>query len=49
MRGSGQSVDVKILNTKISQSDKRLFSDMFDETANKKDLNVVSRLGEQFL
>lgn len=48
MRGSGQNVDVKILNTKISQSDKRLFSDMFDETANKKDLNVVSRLGEQF-
>lgn len=49
MRGSGQNVDVKILNTKISQSDKRLFSDMFEETANKKDLNVVSRLGEQFL
>jgi len=35
MRGSGQNVDVKILNTKISQSDKRLFSDMFDETAIK--------------
>lgn len=49
MRGSGQNVDVKILNTKISQNDKRLFSDMFEETANKKDLNVVSRLGEQFL
>lgn len=48
MRGSGQNVDVKILNTKISQNDKRLFSDMFEETANKKDLNVVSRLGEQF-
>lgn len=49
MRGSGQKVDVKIINTKISQSDKRLFWDMFDETANKKDLNVVSRTGEQFL
>lgn len=49
MRGSGQNVDVKILNTKISQNDKRLFSDMFEETANKKDLNVVSRIGEQYL
>lgn len=36
MRGSGQNVDVKILNTKISQNDKRLFSDMFEETAVKK-------------
>lgn len=48
MRGSGQKVDVKILNTKINEIDKRLFSDMFDKTANKKDLNVASRTGEQF-
>lgn len=48
MRGNGQNVDVKILNTKISQNDKRLFSDMFEETAVKKKLNVVSRTGEQF-
>ena len=49
MQGSGQNVEVDILNTKISQNDKRLFSDMFEETANKKDKNVVSRLGLQFL
>lgn len=49
MKGSGKNVDVKILNTKISQSDKRLFSDMFEETTVKKKLNVVSRTGEQFL
>lgn len=49
MKGSGQNVDVKLLNTKISKNDKRLFSDMFEETTNKKDLNVVSRLGEQYL
>lgn len=48
MKGSGKNVDVKILNTKISQSDKRLFSDMFEETTNKKDLNVVNRVGERF-
>ena len=48
MQGSGQNVEVDILNTKISQNDKRLFSDMFEETANKKDKNVVSRLGLQF-
>lgn len=48
MRGSGQNVDVKILNTKISQNDRRLFSDMFEETTNKKDLNVVSRTSMQF-
>ena len=49
MQGSGQNVEVDILNTKISQNDKRLFSDIFEETANKKDKNVVSRLGLQFL
>lgn len=49
MKGSGKNVDVKILNTEISQSNKRLFSDMFDGTTNKKDLNVVNRVGEQFL
>lgn len=49
MKGSGQNVDVKILNTRINQSDKRLFSDMFEEATNKKDLNVVSRTGVQFL
>lgn len=49
MKGSGKNVDVKILNTKISQSDKRLFSDMFEETTVKKKLNVVSRTGEQYL
>ena len=49
MQGSGQNIEVDILNTKISQNDKRLFSDMFEETANKKDKNVVSRLGMQFL
>jgi len=48
MRGSGQNVDVKLLNTKISQTDKRLFSDMFEETTVKKKSNVVSRVGEQF-
>lgn len=47
MRGNGQNVEVKILNTKISQNDKRLFSDMFEETVNKKDKNVVIRLGTQ--
>lgn len=36
MKGSGKNVAVKILNTKISQSDKRLFSDMFEETTVKK-------------
>lgn len=49
MQGSGQNVNVKILNTKINQTDKRLFSDMFEEATNKKDLNVVSRVGEQYL
>lgn len=36
MRGSGKDVDVKILNSTISQNDKRLFLEMFDETVNKK-------------
>lgn len=49
MRGSGKNVHVKILNTEISQNDKRLFSDVFEETTNKKDLNVVSNSGKQFL
>lgn len=49
MKGSGKNVEVKILNTKIKQTDKRLFSDMFEETTYKKELNVVSRLGKQFL
>ena len=48
MRGSGQNVEVKLLNTKINETDKRLFSDMFEETTNKKDLSVVSRIGKQF-
>lgn len=48
MRGNGQNVDVKILNTKINNTDKRLFSDMFEETTNKKDLIVVSRIGERY-
>ena len=49
MRGSGKNVEVKILNTRIDQNDKRLFSEMFDETANKKDLNVVNRIGMRYL
>ena len=48
MRGNGQNVDVKILNTKINNTDKRLFSDMFEETTNKKDLIVVNRIGERY-
>lgn len=48
MKGSGPNVEVKILNTRINQTDKRLFSDMFEETTNKKHSNVVNRLGEQF-
>ena len=48
MRGSGQNVDVKLLNTKIGKTDRRLFSDMFEETTNKKDLSVVSRIDKQF-
>lgn len=49
MRGSGKNVHVKILNTEISQNDKRVFSNVFEETTNKKDLNVVSNSGKQFL
>ena len=48
MRGSGQNVDVKLLNTKIGKTDRRLFSNMFEETTNKKDLSVVSRIDKQF-
>lgn len=49
MNGSGQNVEVKLLNTKIKESDRRLFSDMFEETTTKNDLNVVNRTGMQFL
>lgn len=35
MNGSGQNVEVKLLNTKINESDRRLFSDMFEETTKK--------------
>lgn len=49
MKGSGQNVEVKLLNTKIKETDRRLFSDMIEETADKKDLNVVSRVDRQFL
>ena len=48
MKGSGQNVDVKILNTRINQTDKRLFSETFQKATNKNNLNVVSRLGEQY-
>lgn len=48
MSGSGQNVEIKLLNTKINESDRRLFSDMFEETTTKNDLNVVSRTGKQF-
>lgn len=47
MKGSGKNVELKLLNTKINESDKRLFSDMLEETAEKNDLNVVNRIGKQ--
>ena len=37
-KNSGQNINVKISNKKISQNEKKLFSDMFDETTNKKDV-----------
>jgi hypothetical protein len=48
MNGSGENVEVKLLNTKINESDKRLFSDMFEETTEKNDSKVVNRTDMQF-
>ena len=36
MKGSGQNVDVKLLNTKINQTDKGLLTNMIEEATNKK-------------
>ena len=48
MRGNGKNIEIDLLNTKISETDKRLLSNPLIEATNKKDLNVVSREGKQF-
>lgn len=48
MSGSGQNVEVKLLDTKINENDRRLFSDIFEETTAKNYLNVVNRIDKQF-
>lgn len=48
MRGNGKNIEIDLLNTKISETDKRLLSNPLIEATNKKDLNVVSRTGKQF-
>ena len=48
MRGKGKNIEIDLLNTKISETDKRLLSNPLIEATNKKDLNVVSREGKQF-
>ncbi|HBC84338.1 MAG TPA: hypothetical protein DCZ30_02535 [Clostridiales bacterium] len=47
MRGNGKNIEIDLLNTKISETDKRLLSNPLIEATNKKDLNVVSREGKQ--
>lgn len=36
MTGDGRNVNVKLFNTKINENNKRLFTDMIEETTNKK-------------
>ena len=45
--GNGDKVEVNILNTKIDESTKKLFSDMIKENSSNYFPNVVNKTGEQ--
>ena len=47
IRGNGDKIEVNLLNTKIEESTKKLFSDMFEEDNFKNSSNVAIRTGEQ--
>lgn len=48
MRGNGKEVEINLLNTRISESNKRLFLDSRVGKSIKNDSKVVSRSGVQF-
>lgn len=47
IRGNGDKIEVNLLNTRIEESAKKLFSDMVEEDNFKKLSNVAIRTGEQ--
>ena len=49
MKGSGQNVDVKLLNTKINQTDKGLLTNMIEEATYKKNKMLSSEQVSNFL
>ena len=49
MRGNGDNVDVKILNTKINEGDKKLFFDIYQEATDKKKLVLSTEQGSNII
>ena len=47
IKGNGDKIEVNLLNTKLEEKTKKLFSDSLEENNFKNSSNVVNRIGEQ--